>query len=72
MALVLSSNAVAHPDHDDGGREMFPGEGVVTSDKQHSGETGHLPAVNNNVTLIGKGEVSQQGGDSSRGRVADV
>ncbi|MQA62103.1 MAG: hypothetical protein GEU86_11505 [Actinophytocola sp.] len=73
LGLGLSGPvASAHPEHGDGGKELFAGEGVVTSDKQHGGDSGHLPAVNNNVNLIGKGEVSQQGGTSARGRVADV
>lgn len=39
---------------------------------QHGVTAGHLPAVQDNVALIGKGEVSVQGGGAPRGRVADV
>lgn len=75
-ALVLSGFtaglATAHPDHG-GGREDFPGEGVADGIyKQHDGDEGHLPPVNRNVTLVGKGEVTNPSGAGNTGRVADV
>lgn len=75
-ALVLSGLtagiATAHPDHG-GSREDFPGEGVADGIyKQHNGDEGHLPPVNRNVTLVGKGEVTNPSGDGNTGRVADV
>lgn len=72
--LMLSNVASAHPDHPKdrgGGREDFPGEGVEL-EKQHDGDEGHLPAVNNNVTLVGKAEVTNPSGAGNTGRVADV
>lgn len=77
IALVLSLSSAnvsyAHPGHpgERGGGEMFPGEGVLP-DKQHDGEDGHLPPVNNNVTLVGKAEVTNPSGAGNTGRVADV
>lgn len=61
--LIAPGMASAHPDHgtDAGSREMFPGEGVVIDD-QHGGATGHLPAVSNNVTVVGKAEVTNPSG----------
>jgi len=75
IALTVSlapGLAGAHPDHNSGGgRELFPGEGVVTvSEKQHDGDEGHLPASSENVTLVGKGDVKNPKGTT--GRVADV
>jgi hypothetical protein len=75
LALLVPLSATAHPDHSDeqSGRELFPGEGVEAfTPKQHGEVDGHLPAVNNNINVIGRAEVSHQGGTSSRGRVADV
>lgn len=75
LALLLPLSASGHPDHSDeqSGRELFPGEGVESStSKQHGEVGGHLPAVNRNIDVVGRAEVSQQGGSSSRGRVADV
>ena len=75
LALLVPVSATAHPDHSDeqSGRELFPGEGVETyTPKQHGEVDGHLPAVNKNIKVVGRAEVSQQGGSSSRGRVADV
>lgn len=70
--LVVPSSALAHhPDHP-GGREDFPGEGVVDGQKQHVGDDGHLPPVNQNVELVGKAEVTNPSGDGNDGRVADV
>lgn len=64
---------MAHPDHGGGGKELFPGEGVVTTgDKQHDGDEGHLPAKQENVDVIGKGEVTNPSGAGNTGRVADV
>lgn len=74
-ALVAAPGvAVAHPDHGGGGREQFPGEGVVTKlDKQHDGDEGHLPARQENVRLIGKGEIVNPNPENGiTGRVADV
>ncbi|GLZ31974.1 hypothetical protein Lesp02_41620 [Lentzea sp. NBRC 105346] len=64
--------ADAHPEHG-GGREDFPGEGVADGIyKQHNGDEGHLPPVNRNVQLVGKGEVTNPAGTGNTGRVADV
>ncbi|MGH3521030.1 MAG: PA domain-containing protein [Haloechinothrix sp.] len=73
LALVVPGAAAAHPDHDRGGsyKEQFPGEGVAY-DKQHEGEDGHLPARQENVSLVGKGEVTNPSGAGNTGRVADV
>ncbi|RKT68504.1 hypothetical protein DFJ66_1689 [Saccharothrix variisporea] len=68
LGATVTGLAGAHPDHG-GGREAFPGEGVVDHD-QHGGAAGHLPPVNRNVTLVGKAGVSHPGGTT--GRVADV
>jgi hypothetical protein len=75
VAVALPSVALAHPDHglrDSGSRELFPGEGVDVSDKQHDGADGHLPARNDNVTLVGKAGVTNPSGDGNTGRIADV
>ncbi len=75
VAVALPSVALAHPEQarDAGSREQFPGEGVATPvDKQHDGTDGHLPARNDNVTLVGKGAVTKPGGGDITGRVADV
>ncbi|SDJ49522.1 LVIVD repeat-containing protein [Actinokineospora alba] len=74
VASVLTTGvSSAHPDHPGGGREDFPGEGVADGMyKQHDGDEGHLPPVNNNVTLVGKGEVTNPAGTGNTGRVADV
>jgi len=70
--LVATPAAVAHPDHpDSGGREMFPGEGVVHGD-QHGLSEGHLPPVSEGVDLIGKAEVTNPSGAGNDGRIADV
>ncbi|GAA0256072.1 hypothetical protein GCM10010492_66170 [Saccharothrix mutabilis subsp. mutabilis] len=71
MSGVVTGLAGAHPDHGGGGREDFPGEGVADGMyKQHDGDEGHLPAVSRNVSLVGKGKVSNPAGTA--GRVADV
>ncbi|MGH9245575.1 MAG: PA domain-containing protein [Acidimicrobiales bacterium] len=50
---------------------MFPGEGVT--DGQHHQPSGHLPAVQRNVRLVGRVEVTNPTpGQSNDGRVADV
>ncbi|MGH9283222.1 MAG: hypothetical protein ACRD0S_09855, partial [Acidimicrobiales bacterium] len=76
LVLLLPTVAQAHPDHPDpagGSLEMFPGEGVgVAADLQHSGSDGHLPPVQENVTLVGRAEVTNPSGDGNDGRVADV
>ena len=73
VSVALSGGiASAHPEPGNGGRELFPGEGVANGEKQHDGDDGHLAALNNNVSLIGKGEVTAPGGGAPRGRVADV
>ena len=70
-ALIAPSAALAHhPDHG-GGKEDFPGEGVVDG-IQHGPGVGHLPAVNRNVQLVGKAEVTNPSGAGNDGRVADV
>jgi hypothetical protein len=74
--LLGPGTAGAHPDHPDpggGGKEMFPGEGVVDGLHQHGENEGHLPPVQQNVELIGKAEVTNPTpGQSNDGRVADV
>ena len=71
--LVMPSMALGHhPDHETGGKEDFPGEGVVDGMKQHESDGGHLPPVNQNVDLVGKAEVTNPSGDGNDGRVADV
>jgi hypothetical protein len=76
VAVALPSIALAHPDHgqrDSGSQEQFPGEGVATeTDKQHDGDGGHLPARNDNVTLVGKAAIEHPLGGDVTGRVADV
>ena len=75
LAIALPPGiAGAHPDHErnpNAGKELFPGEGVQF-DKQHDGDEGHLPARQENVTLVGRGEVSNPSGTGNTGRVADV
>ena len=73
LAAVLIGPSAAlghHPDHP-GGREDFPGEGVVDG-LQHGTASGHLAAFDYNVQLIGKAEVTNPSGASNDGRVADV
>jgi hypothetical protein len=73
MTLAWSTTALAHPERGSRwGTELFPGEGVLDPHAQHGLQDGHLPPKQENVALIGKVEVSQQGGTSPRGRVADV
>jgi hypothetical protein len=77
MAGLLGPGpAGAHPDHPDpggGGKEMFPGEGVVDGLHQHGENEGHLPPVQQNVELVGKAEVTNPTpGQTNDGRVADV
>ncbi|HEX2029948.1 MAG TPA: PA domain-containing protein [Actinomycetota bacterium] len=74
VALLAPGAVAADPDEPAASGEMFPGEGVAPEDAhQHGENTGHLPAVSRGVKLIGKGEVSVQGGTTApRGRVADV
>lgn len=71
VAAVLASSAAAHHPDDVGGREDFPGEGVMLGG-QHGVASGHLPAVNRNVRVVGKAEVTNPSGASNNGRVADV
>jgi hypothetical protein len=72
VALPGSPAGAHHPDHG-GGKEMFPGEGVVDGLHQHGSNEGHLPPVQNNVELIGKAEVTNPTpGQTNDGRVADV
>lgn len=59
----------ASPAHGPARGEAFPGEGVV-SDDQHGPTSGHLPAVNRNVRVVGTARVNHAGG--IQGRVADV
>jgi hypothetical protein len=71
-AVSVAPAGAHHPDHG-GGREEFPGEGVVSGDHQHGSNEGHLPPVQNNVELIGKAEVTNPTpGQTNDGRVADV
>ncbi len=75
IALLSPSMAGADPDPGDPGAgsvELFPGEGVVLGRQQHGSTTGHLPPVQNNVTLVGKAEVTNPSGDGNTGRVGDV
>lgn len=74
VAAVLSAPviATAHPDHGGSLGERFPGEGVGLEQQQHGGEGGHLPPVQENVTLVGKAEVTNPSGAGNAGRVADV
>jgi hypothetical protein len=51
---------------------MFPGEGVGQMTMQHDMAGGHLPAVSEHVTLVGKAEVTNPAGTGNDGRVADV
>jgi hypothetical protein len=69
--LIVPSAALAHHPDRAGGREDFPGEGVVDG-MQHGTSEGHLPAVNENVELVGKAEVTNPSGAGNDGRVADV
>jgi hypothetical protein len=74
FALIIpASGAVAHPERDRGHSftEQFPGEGVAW-EKQHPGDDGHLAPKAKNVSLVGKGEVTNPSGDGNTGRVADV
>jgi hypothetical protein len=75
LTLLATSVASAHhPDRGDGAHgdsDVFPGE-TEAHKQQHGGEGGHLPAVNRNLAVNGKADVRQQGGESPRGRVADV
>jgi hypothetical protein len=65
--------STAHDEHDKGrsGGELFPGEGVSPG-KQHDGEDGHLAAVNRNVEVVGKAEVTNPSGAGNTARIADV
>ncbi|CRK55139.1 hypothetical protein [Alloactinosynnema sp. L-07] len=74
VGVMVTGVSQAHPDHPgSGGREDFPGEGVADGMyKQHDGTEGHLPPVNNNVTLVGRAEVTNPAGTGNTGRVADV
>jgi hypothetical protein len=67
---------MAHPDHGDGfsDRELFEGEGVIGHKQQHGFNTGHLPAKQENVAVIGKaGLTAPEGTDGDMtGRVSDV
>jgi hypothetical protein len=74
VAFTLPGSAIGHPER---GRsqfsfeEAFPGEGVAF-DKQHPGDEGHLKPVEDDVTLVGKGRVTNPSGAGLEGRVADV
>ncbi|GIJ50659.1 hypothetical protein Val02_75450 [Virgisporangium aliadipatigenens] len=74
VALIAPATpASAHPDHGGGGREMFPGEGVVrdnekSSPQQHAG----LNPTSRGVKLVGKAEVTNPSGTGNLGRIADV
>ena len=75
LSLISSATALGHPGHGSRAAEDFKGEGVVAEkDLQHGPISGHLPAVNQNVNLIGKAGVSAPPGAGAdmTGRVADV
>lgn len=67
--LLLAAGAVASPTIDDGvidsGKEIHDHAG---HDAQHEGEDGHLPAGSDNVTLVGKVDLT----NVAEGRIADV
>jgi hypothetical protein len=69
LVMAVPGTAAAHPEH--GGKEMFPGEGVVHGD-QHGSTDGHLPPVRRGVDLVGKAEVFNPSGAGNDGRIADV
>ncbi len=71
IALIVPSAALAHHPDGVGSKEEFPGEGVVDG-IQHGSSVGHLPAVNRNVQVVGKAEITNPSGASNNGRVADV
>jgi hypothetical protein len=75
VMMALPSGAGAHPDADGAENrivfeEDFAGEGVE-QDKQHGGDEGHLPPVQNNVEVVGQVQVDDRGAGLT-GRVADV
>jgi hypothetical protein len=75
VSLGTAGMALSHPEH--GGVSVSDGEGVIDSgkevhgahDDQHGGTDGHLPATSENVRLVSKENINQDGMD---GRVADV
>jgi hypothetical protein len=75
VAAIGGGTAGAHPEHA-GGLQIddFAGEGVLGDKVQHPGDSGHLPPVNRNVTLVGKAKVSDRSvnGVGIEGKVADV
>lgn len=75
LSMALAGTAFAHPDHEQqrGAVEDFPGEGVLGAD-QHSDGEGHLPPVQENVTVVGKAQIADRSleGIGTEGRVADV
>lgn len=72
--LATPGMASADPEQRGGGREQFPGEGVVDElTKQDDGGGGHLPARQENVELVGKAAITNPNGSGDvTGRVADV
>jgi hypothetical protein len=74
VALGTAGMSIAHPEHEG---SVSDGEGVVDSgkevhgahDHQHGGTDGHLDPTSENVDLVGKANINQDGQD---GRVADV
>ena len=73
LSVLAPLTASAHPDHGQSQRELFPGEGVASAGyKQHGEVSGHLDAVNENMKVVGAATVTQQGGTTGAGRVADV
>lgn len=75
LSLIASATTLGHPGHGSRGAEEFRGEGVVDEKSlQHGPTSGHLPADNVNVNLIGKEGLSAPPGASASmaGRVADV
>lgn len=74
VSLSLAGGATAHPEHNARTSEDFAGEGIADDRIQHGGAGGHLPAVNRNVSVVGKAGLSAPPGANAAmaGRVADV
>lgn len=76
LGLLAPSVATADPDHParsrSTGGEAFPGEGVALEGLQHDAPDGHLPAVQRNLKVVGKAEVTNPSGAGNDGRVGDV
>lgn len=74
LSVLAPMTASAHPEHGENQTEQFAGEGVAGPGyKQHGEVSGHLPAVNRDMRVVGAATVSNpSGAESGRGRVADV